>query len=340
MRSFNQRLDGKMSRGSTDHPTNQVDSKKLRLTICQFDSNPLTSSEIEKEDSQNVYSFAGLKHDVDRPSETHPKGTVVDLVEHNFERAKDMIIQASSIGSQLIIFPEYFLTGLVDGKVRLVIDELGVRSILDRFRGLAKSYQIDIVTGTIVEGVDTPSTPIQKLSNTCYYIDKLGEVVGRYRKKNLWYLTPGTDDNHVFVSNGVRVGLLICWDLSWPEAFRELMREGVELIVIPSYWTLEKGSNSLINSYDQDGKHESGLIDSMINSRSLENRCFLAFVNCAGKIQDGFIGRSSVHVTLLGDLIRLDGPDEASETVDIDFKVLNDVEEIYKIKRDYLRKNF
>ncbi|KAI8460928.1 carbon-nitrogen hydrolase [Phakopsora pachyrhizi] len=309
MRSFNQRLDGKMSRGSTDHPTNQVDSKKLRLTICQFDSNPLTSSEIEKEDSQNVYSFAGLKHDVDRPSETHPKGTVVDLVEHNFERAKDMIIQASSIGSQLIIFPEYFLTGLVDGKVRLVIDELGVRSILDRFRGLAKSYQIDIVTGTIVEGVDTPSTPIQKLSNTCYYIDKLGEVVGRYRKKNLCTLL-------------------------------QLMREGVELIVIPSYWTLEKGSNSLINSYDQDGKHESGLIDSMINSRSLENRCFLAFVNCAGKIQDGFIGRSSVHVTLLGDLIRLDGPDEASETVDIDFKVLNDVEEIYKIKRDYLRKNF
>ena len=61
-------------------------------------------------------------------------------------------------------------------------------------------------------------------------------------KKNLWhperdYLTAGDEPRLVFDSGlGFKCGLLMCWDLAWPEAARSLMGDGMEVLICPTCW--------------------------------------------------------------------------------------------------------
>lgn len=68
-------------------------------------------------------------------------------------------------------------------------------------------------------------------------------MLASYRKKNIWHperphLTSSGPERHTAVDTPIgRVGMLICWDLAFPEAFRELIADGAEIIVLPSYCT-------------------------------------------------------------------------------------------------------
>ena len=74
--------------------------------------------------------------------------------------------------------------------------------------------------------------------NTAVLIGRRGEIVGKYRKTHLPYeeveagLTPG-DSFPVFETDFGKVGLLICWDIQFPEAARALGLAGAELILVP-----------------------------------------------------------------------------------------------------------
>jgi len=141
--------------------------------------------------------------------------------EKNLAKAEEFIAKASS-ENDLIVFPEDFIVGPLDGRNELA-DYDG--RYVKHFQRLASTYNIDIVPGSIIEG-DTTG-----LYNTTYYIDRNGEIRGRYRKVNLWlpersYVNPGRDIA-VFDTRFGRVGLIICWDLMFPEMFRAMVKEGV-----------------------------------------------------------------------------------------------------------------
>lgn len=74
--------------------------------------------------------------------------------------------------------------------------------------------------------------------NTAVLLGRRGEIVGTYRKTHLPYeeveagLTPG-DAYPVFPTDFGTVGLLICWDLQFPEAARALALQGAEMILLP-----------------------------------------------------------------------------------------------------------
>lgn len=80
------------------------------------------------------------------------------------------------------------------------------------------------------------------LENVAYFIGPDGAVLGSYNKKNLWgpaereHLTSSGRDAHVAFDTPIgRVGMLVCWDLSFPEAFRELVRDGAKTIILPTF---------------------------------------------------------------------------------------------------------
>src|SRR6266700_3989549 len=133
--------------------------------------------------------------------------------EANLRKAEQFIQQAANQGAQLVVFPEDFVTGPINGAADFV-DFTG--HYLSLFQQLARRYQIDLVPGSIIEGDP------QGWYNTTYYIDRSGDCKGRYRKANLWhpersYLSPG-NEFPVFHTSYGNVGLLICWDLAFPEA--------------------------------------------------------------------------------------------------------------------------
>jgi predicted amidohydrolase len=74
--------------------------------------------------------------------------------------------------------------------------------------------------------------------NTAVLIDRQGSLVGKYRKVSLpreeidGGLTPG-NETPVFDTEFGRVGMMICWDVTFPETARALARHGAEIIFMP-----------------------------------------------------------------------------------------------------------
>lgn len=197
-------------------------------------------------------------------------------MERNYKKAEEFIRAAALQEANLAVLPEYHLLNWLphDDKYKEACSHW--QTYLQNYQNLAKELKINIVPGTIVELHDA-GTPEERLLNVAYFIDDKGEIAGKYVKKNLWgpierlHLTSSSMDPHpAFDTPLGKVGLLVCWDLAFPEAFRELISQGAKMIIIPTFWTLSDCSKEglAINPTS-----EALLLDSMLTARCFENTC-------------------------------------------------------------------
>lgn len=249
--------------------------------------------------------------------------------EKNLAKAEQFIAEASP-ENDLVVFPEDVIAGPLNGRNEFA-DYNGY--YVKHFQQLASTYNIDIVPGSIIEGDDTG------LYNTTYYIDSKGEIRGRYRKVNLWlpersYITPGRDIS-VFNTRIGKVGLIICWDLMFPEMFRAMVRRGVEIVICPSYWCFEDAGTGL----KHDTMAEVKLVNALCVTRAFENEIVLVYANAAGRLTldegtETLIGQSQVTVPFKGALGMMGHNQEEMIYVKVDKDILRDAEEAYEIRKD------
>lgn len=231
--------------------------------------------------SHCTYIGFSLIHDTERFSQPMH-------MEQNFQKAASYIRTAASQGAQLVVLPEYHLTNWVphDPKFREACADW--KMWLERYCALAKECQTCIVPGTIIElhtdsthdrtGLADDDTETgERLLNVAYFISAEGEVIGKYVKKNLWgdierlHLTSSSRDAHpVFDTPFGKVGMLICWDLAFPEAFREMISQGAKIIIIPTFWTLSDCSKE---GLARNPMAEATFLDAMLTARCFENTC-------------------------------------------------------------------
>ncbi|TKA73196.1 hypothetical protein B0A55_07094 [Friedmanniomyces simplex] len=267
----------------------------------------------------------------------HPKPM---QLEANYQSAENFIRSAAKHDATLAVLPEYHLLNWVphDPKFKEACGQW--QTYLDRYRALAKECNICIVPGTILElhdaGADT-----ELLLNIAYFIDNTGDIVGRYVKKNLWgdierlHLTSSSTDPHpVFDTPLGKVGLLICWDLAFPEAFREMIRQGAKIIIIPTFWTLADCSKAGLGV---NPSAEALFLDSMLTARCFENTCAIIFANAGGPPGKGYAGLSQVCVPYAGAITRLGSSAEGMAVVDLDMKIVEDAELNYQVRADLAR---
>ncbi|PSN72026.1 carbon-nitrogen hydrolase [Corynespora cassiicola Philippines] len=264
-------------------------------------------------------------------------------VEHNFNKAANYIRAASAQGAELAVLPEYHLTSWVPKDPGFIglCDQW--ETYLQRYQDLAKECGICIVPGTIVESHRENDKEEDRLLNVAYFIDHEGKITGKYVKKNLWgpereHLTGSGEDVHeVFDTPIGKVGLLICWDLAFPEAFRELIAQGAKLIIIPTFWTLNDCNEAGLKL---NPSAEALFVDSMLTARAFENTCAICFANAGGPPGKGYAGLSQVVVPFAGALTKLGSCGEGMSIVDIDMQVLEDAEANYKVREDLARSDW
>lgn len=197
---------------------------------------------------------------------------------------------------------------------------------LDAYCALARELDICIVPGTIVEahGAD--------LLNIAYFISAAGTILSGYQKKNLWHperrhLASSAEAPHVAFDTPLgRLGLLICWDLAFPEAFRALVAQGARIVVVPTFWTLADCSPA---GRRRNPAAEELFLDSVLTARAFENTCAVVFAN-AGAPKGGapglgperahWAGASQVAVPFVGALGRL-GWEEGVSVVELDMEI-------------------
>ena len=165
------------------------------------------------------------------------KPTIGDK-EINLKKVEHFMKKHSDKKLDLVVFPEFFSTG-VNGKAfdEVPEDENGGET-LARVKELAKKYNTNIVAGSVIERVG------DKSYNTCFVIDRNGEVVGKYRKIHLYNYMGGTEGEHVEAGSEIvvldldfaRVGIALCFDLRYPVQFKEMAKQGAEIFVVPVAW--------------------------------------------------------------------------------------------------------
>lgn len=261
-------------------------------------------------------------------------------MQRNYKVAEDFIRSAANQGAQLAVLPEYHLLNWIPHDEKYKEACAHWKTYLDRYVALAKECSINIVPGTIVE-LHGQGTSEERLLNVAYFITASGEIAGKYVKKNLWgsierlHLTSSSDDPHpVFDTPLGKVGMLICWDLAFPEAFREMISQGAKMIIIPTFWTLSDCSPKglAINP-----TAEALFLDSMLTARCFENTCAVVFANAGGPPGKGYAGLSQICVPYAGALTRLGSSAEGMAVVDLDMEILEDAEENYQVRADLAR---
>ncbi|KAI1484708.1 putative hydrolase, carbon-nitrogen family [Biscogniauxia mediterranea] len=252
----------------------------------------------------------------------------------NFKRAESFIRDTAAKGCHLAVLPEYHLTSWVPDEPGFKASCAESAAYLQKYQDLAKELGVCIVPGTIIE------TEGESLVNMAYFISSDGAVAGRYQKKNLWHperrhlVSSAHAPHRAFDTPLGRVGLLICWDLAFPEAFRELVADGAQIVCVPTFWTLRDVSDE---GFALNPEGEALFVNSTMVSRAFENTCAVVLANAGGPPEKGeatnFAGQSQLALPHVGALGRL-GRAEGVSLVDLDMDVLRIAEGNYKVRED------
>jgi N-carbamoylputrescine amidase len=214
--------------------------------------------------------------------------------DHNLERSLHFIRRAATEGADLVVLPELANSGCDLGsseRALALAEEIPSGPTVRAWREAAEASGVCVVGGLLEREGDV-------LHNSAVLIDP--GLVGRYRKTHLWdrekrLYEPGRE-LPVFDTPLGRIGLLICYDVWFPEAVRTLALKGAQMICIPSNapddWVPEhhrRGDLTMLNVHCIAGANA--------------NRVFVAAANRAG---DGYLGRSCV-VDVTGGVLALAG---------------------------------
>ncbi|MBE2280589.1 MAG: carbon-nitrogen family hydrolase [Ignavibacteriaceae bacterium] len=226
--------------------------------------------------------------------------------QQNMERITG-ILESAKIDSELLIFPEMTLTGFSMNPKPLAESIEGDSAQF--FKNLAIKYGTNVVAG-IIESHEN------NFYNTLLVYSPIGELTGSYRKIHPFSLSgehlhyTGGNNPVIIELNKISVGLSICYDLRFPELFRQYAKERVELIINIANWPVPR-----INHYE-----------ALLKARAIENLCFVAGVNRCGNDPAGsYNGRSSIYAPL-GALVNEIIENESIITSNIDFS------EVYSVR--------
>jgi predicted amidohydrolase len=200
-------------------------------------------------------------------------------VEANLERIARAVADAAAAGAVLAVLPEaavtgYAFTSLDEG--RAVARRAGVVAG-EAIAGLAETHRMTVICGTLeAQGDEVFNVALMATPDGRRYT---------YRKMHLPFLgidrfaTPGPDAPSVVEVNGLRIGVLICYDLRFPEAARMCALDGADLIALPTNWPVGVDFHPGI----------------FAPARAAENHCYLLACDRVGTERGvTFIGRSSL----------------------------------------------
>lgn len=219
--------------------------------------------------------------------------------EQNRCRAEDMIKEALKDRKKpdVLVLPEMWTTGYDLKRIGDIADREGNPTI-PWLREVAAKNRLNIVAGSIADG-RTSQNKKEGVFNSSYVINREGEIVARYDKVHRFrlmeedrYLSPGKEAV-TFELDGIPCGVIICYDLRFPEFVRKLALMGAKILFVPAQWPRPREIHwKLLNIV-----------------RAIENQFFVVAVNRAGKDKSGDFPGISLVVDPWGEVL-LEGSDK------------------------------
>lgn len=200
--------------------------------------------------------------------------------DENFKRCVELLDEAiiASPKPDLIMLPEMWNTGYALEEIHELADEQGART-KTLFSEFCRKHRVYVIAGSISEKMD------KEVRNTTYVFDRGGSVIGDYSKIHLFrlmdeekYLTSGQTLGRCQIE-GQDAGLMICYDIRFPELTRTLALEGAKILFVPAQWPMPR-----VHHWR-----------TLLLARAIENQMFVVACNRVGTSREtGFFGHSMI----------------------------------------------
>ena len=193
------------------------------------------------------------------------------VVADNLAVAAGLLREAKDLGAEIACLPENFsFIGLHDADKVQVAEADGEGPVQSFLSETARKLKMWILGGTIVIRGDGA----ERVANSSLLIDAAGKRVARYDKIHLFDVTiPGRDEQYresthvaagrepVIADTPVgRLGLSVCYDMRFPELYRELVAQGAEWLAMPAAFTVPTGRAHW---------------ETLLRARAIENLCYV-----------------------------------------------------------------
>jgi predicted amidohydrolase len=157
----------------------------------------------------------------------------------NMDRAVAAVSTAARVGAQLIVLPELVTSGYVFRDLDEVrrVAEPADGPTTRRLAALAREHDLIIVAGF-------PERSGDVIYNSAVLVDPSG-IRAVYRKAHLWdresdFFTPGSAPPPVVETTVGRIGVVVCYDLEFPEWMRAVALQGADVVCAPTNWPAER----------------------------------------------------------------------------------------------------
>ena len=202
--------------------------------------------------------------------------------QENLQSARNCLREAAVLGADLIVFPEMFMARPQEGIPLSTVAEPLDGPFVNSLATMAAEHDIAIVCGLW----ETVPGDARRAANVAIALGPDGSLLARYNKIHLFdalsvreseLMSGGLEKPPLFSLNGMQLGMAICYDLRFPELFRDLAVRGAEAVLVPSAW------------YAGPMKEEHWL--TLLRARAIENTVYVAGANLCGA---PFSARSAV----------------------------------------------
>lgn len=234
----------------------------------------------------------------------------------NLEKAIQYIGRAKGLGADFVVIPEFYMalatpkSGVLPADVAEPLDGPFVSALKEA----ARENEIYVVCGVYESTTDDNG----RAYNTTVLIDRSGQLLHSYQKTHLYdafsykesdTITPGENQYKVVETEFGKIGLMVCYELRFPEIARQFALQEADVLLVPAGWMA--------------GPLKEDHWQTLIRARAIENTMFVCGANLVGV---GFTGRSIV-VDPMGVILASGGEEETIILTDIDLDRIQRVRE-------------
>ena len=232
----------------------------------------------------------------------------------NAKKAVAYIENAKKKGADLVVLPEMYMSAIKPkaGILPVTVAESLKGPFVSTLASAAAENQIYVVCGMY----EKKQNESERAYNTTVFLDRNGNLIHSYRKTHLYdafsykesdTIIPGENPYQVIETEFGKIGLLVCYELRFPEIARQFALQGADFIIVPAGW------------FTGAVKEEHWEI--LLRARAIENTVYMIGSN---QVEHVYSGRSMI-VDPMGVIVASAGEEEALLFTEIDVDRINRV---------------
>ncbi|MBJ6363587.1 carbon-nitrogen family hydrolase [Paenibacillus sp. MAHUQ-46] len=230
--------------------------------------------------------------------------------EANFARLQVKLREAVSgeVKPDVILLPEMWNTGYALEQIHELADEEG-KATDELLSAFSREHQVHLIGGSIAEKRS------EGVYNTAYVYNRDGEKTADYSKIHLFRLMD--EEKHLQAGDklgeltieGTQAGLMICYDIRFPELTRKLALGGAKILFVPAEWPHPR-----LNHWR-----------TLLTARAIENQIYVIACNRVGTSGTTHFFGHSMIIDPWGEIIAEAGEEEAIVRAQIDVSLVDEV---------------